>query len=845
MRVELQPAELSAAPSHPVVVSIEVLNTAPVIEAYAVRLLGLDPAWVRLESHEDHEDHGVSLFPGARGVVTAIITLPEGFPAGTHRLTVQVYAVADESDYQLTQLLMHVGATERLEVRLEPAVLTVSRRARFGVVISNTGNVETVARPDLSEQAEGVALRFEPPLALVAPGEQATLTLWARGPRPWFGTPAVHQVAFALRGADGRYPLNGTMLQRPRIGRGLVALFGLLVAVTTFGLVLSSGFGEVVDASKVDDEVLEAAMDDGAEAATMAARPTLLAGTVSVVAPWTGAVAGATVELFAVDDRAAPLYAAASADDGAFGLASVAPGIYKLRVLAAGYHEVWFPDALTFDAAAEIEVTFEQQTQGLDVALWGRAGGVVGKLLVPQPGGAEVRLLGAPALAPAGDAPLARSLHPMGQTGAAPAAGQPAALAEVAVTVALADGTFRFENVPSPADYQLEIRKAGFATEVRPVHLDAGQILTGLEIPLRRGSGAVAGTVSGPGGPLGGVTVGLTDGTLSFHTTTLTVGAVGTFRFDELVTPGAYTLQFTRAGLRGEVRTLALEPGQQLTDLVISLTPGTIDVAGAVRDANGAPLGGVLVRAVAGELIIEARSASSGAVGGFVLVGLPAPGSYTITFGRSGYVGASRHLELAPPPDPAAPQPPPVPPLEVELSPATARLRGTISSGGAGVGGVQITLTDGTLTRTITSADSPAGVYRLDGVPPGTYQAVIGRLDGAEHTESVTLASGQDRTLDVALSAGITIGGDVSYGDLVPAVGAEVRLYRASAYPGVPVRRAIVNTAGLYSFAGLPSPETYVLEFAVAPDAVVAGAVTRAATSGQSITVDFGFGPPP
>ncbi|MFN0030034.1 MAG: carboxypeptidase regulatory-like domain-containing protein [Acidimicrobiales bacterium] len=843
MRVELQPAELSATPGQPVVFSIEVLNTAPVIEAYAVRMLGLDPTWVRLELPDAV---GLSLFPGARGVVTAIITLPEGFPAGTHRFSVQVYAVADERDYHLTQLHVHVGANERLEARLEPAVLTTSRRARFGVVIANTGNVQTVARPDLSEQTEDLSLRFEPSQATVEPGEHATLTIWARGRRPWFGTPAVHQLSFALQGADGRYPINGTMLQRPRISRGVVALFGLLVAVTTFGLVLSSGFGDVVEASKVDEDVLVAAMDDGVEEATMAAMPTMLAGTVSVAAPGTGAVAGATVELFSVEDRASARYQAASADDGAFGLSAVAPGRYKMRTLAAGYHEVWFPDAVTFDAAAEIEVVLQQQTQGLDVALRGRAGGVIGKLLVSGAAGTEIRLLGAADPVAPGDAPQPRLRRPAAQQGPGPGAVQSAALAEVAATVALADGTFRFENVPSPADYQLEIRKAGFATEVRPLRLDAGQILTGLEIPLRRGAGAIAGTVSSAAGLLGGVTVSLSDGTLTFHTTTLTAGAVGAFRFDELVTPATYTMQFSRAGLRSEIRTVALEPGQQLSDLAIILTPGTVDVAGVVRDAGGVPLGGVLVRAVAGATMLEARSASSGTVGAFLLAGLPAPGSYTVTFERVGYVGASVHLELAPPVEPAATgAAPPVPPLEVALNPATANVRGTVTSGGVGLGGVQITLTDGTITRTITSADAPAGVFRLDGIPPGTYQAMIGRLGSTERTETVTLTAGQDRTLDVALSAGITISGQVVYPGFVAAAGAEVRLYLASAYPGTAVRRAIVDSDGLYSFVGLPSPQTLVLEFAAAPGAVVAGSATRTVLAGQSLTVNFAFGAPP
>ena len=56
-----------------------------------------------------------------------------------------------------------------------------------------------------------------------------------------------------------------------------------------------------------------------------------------------------------------------------------------------------------------------------------------------------------------------------------------------------ADGSFLFEDVPSPATYQLIVDKEGFATEVRDVVLGAAQDLDGIEIVLREGDGVVSG----------------------------------------------------------------------------------------------------------------------------------------------------------------------------------------------------------------------------------------------------------------------------------------------------------------------------------------------------------------
>ncbi|MEZ5262337.1 MAG: carboxypeptidase-like regulatory domain-containing protein [Acidimicrobiales bacterium] len=542
MQVELHPAEQAVSAGQPVAVRVDVLNTSPVIDAYRVRVLGLDPAWVQTDPGS------LSLFPGATGSITAVINLPERFAAGSHRLSVQVYSERDEGEYELAELRLHVAEVERLDARLEPPVLTVSRRARFGLVLANNGNAEVAVRPEAVDAEDALTVSFDPALALVGPGQQTVISVTAKGRRPWFGTPVARQLAVTVAGNSATQEVQGTLLQRPRFSRGLMALMGLLVAATVFGMVLSSVFDDVIDAAKVDQELLKAAVDDGGgEADAVAAAPTALSGRVTVVGTGTG-VSGVTVELYAADDDQVPKATAATDDAGNYAFNNIPVGTYRLRFVAAGFVETWFPDALGFDTAEEVEVELGATVAGLDVGLGGQPGIIGGKVVAPDPTGADVRLV-----------------LPAEQIGGSQDA-------EVAATKALPDGSFVFEDVPAPAEYRLEVTLAGFARQSRAVTIDAAEERKDIEIMLRKGDGSIEGSIVGPNGPLGGVTVTATDGSATFSTTSLTTEPVGSFVLRELVTPGTYTLNIDREGLRSEVLTLRLSEGQRLTGVTVTMT---------------------------------------------------------------------------------------------------------------------------------------------------------------------------------------------------------------------------------------------------------------------------------
>lgn len=807
LQVELHPAELSVTAGQPAVLSIDVRNTSKVIDAYGVRILGLDPAWVSCEPA------ALSLFPGASGRVTAVLQLPERFAAGTHRLGVQVYSERDPDEYRLVELQVHVGEVHRLEARLEPPVMTVSRRARFGLIVTNRGNAETAVRPEASDAEEALQVRFEPELAMLAPGQQTVLEVSAKGKRPWFGTPVARQLSVVVRHGGARQQLNGTLLQRPRFSRGLMALLGLLVAASVFGMVLTSVFGDVVDASKVDQELLKAAVTkDDEGAAALAAAPTSLGGRVTVVGTGTG-VSGVTVELYRNDDNKVPVATAATNDDGLYEIAAIPAGTYRLRFLAAGFVETWFPEALGFDTAADVEVALGAAVAGLDISLGGRPGSIVGKIIAVDPTGAEVRLvLPGSAIGSAQDA-------------------------EVATTAALPDGSFVFEDVPAPATYRLEAKLAGFAQESRVVNLAAAETRKDIEILLRKGDGSIEGLISGAAGPLGGVKITATDGTTTFTTTALTTQAVGSFILRDLVTPATYTLEFAKEGLRPEVLTVKLAAGQRLSGVAVSMVGGTGAISGTVRRAGGDPLGGVEVIVSNGQVTMKTTTLSVGAIGTYQIEGLPAPSTYTVSFARAGFVGQSRATDL----DLQAARSAAV--VDAALIPATATLRGVVSDVNGPLSGVTVTVTDGTETRTTISADSPRGAYLVDGLPPGTYTVTFARAGSASQTFLAPLAANELRVIDVTMARRASITGRVTVGPTTPSTTAEVRLYRALEFPTTVLARVRVDQNGNYAFSDLVAPDTYVVEFAPSPAATGDGSRQIDVDAGEQVTgIDHALG---
>src|SRR5204863_8218290 len=187
-----------------------------------------------------------------------------------------------------------------------------------------------------------------------------------------------------------------------------------------------------------------------------------------------------------------------------------------------------------------------------------------------------------------------------------------------------------------PSNYQLVVKKQGFATEFQQVNLAGGEVRDGIQIALRKGDGSIAGHVSGVDGMVGGATVTASDGRTTTTTVSLTQDDVGAFDLRSLPTPATYTVVVSKPGFATQTLTLTLAPAQQLTGVSVILNGGVGSVAGKVTLIDGSPAGGVTVKVSNGDLTVQTVTLSVGDVGTYRIVGLAVPSTYTITFSRQG-----------------------------------------------------------------------------------------------------------------------------------------------------------------------------------------------------------------
>jgi len=809
MKVRVEPTRADIGPVGPAVFSVEIYNPDAVIRSYELAVLGVDPSWCRIAADEGS---GLALFPDSTGYATVVVDLPPDLPAGPQHLALQVTETTGTDRPELIDLVVERAPERRALLEIHPPLVTGGRRAAFSLVMENTGNTPVELAPAATDLQDAVRADFDPPAVTLAPRERRITALTVTGRRPLIGSPEARTVTVALGGTDMPAETTATFVQKPWIGRGLVALTGLLAAATVFTVVLANNLDQVVDKAKVDDALLVQAIENEEQVAAIAAVPAALSGTVTEAASGAG-VAGVTVELYDAEDPLVALRTAATDDSGAFQLTGVAGGTYKIRFVGAGFTESWYEGAATFEGATEVEVEPGTNVDGLDVAIGGEPGTAKGTVIVDDPVGA-VATLYLPGAAIGSDTDA------------------------VAATVNVAsDGTFVFEEVPAPATYRLEVTKPGYARETRTVTVGAAEVVDDIQVTLRHGDGEIKGTVVGPDGPAGGITVTASDGAASVATSTLTTGEVGSFTLRDLVTPASYSITASGPGFRDEVVTVVLDQGQQLDGVAVVLSRDTGSVSGRARLLGGGPAGGVKVTVTDGTVTLFTTTLSTGDVGAWSIQGLPSPGTYTVTFSRSDLVSQTRSVDL----DPLATND--VSGVDASLTPVGAIIKGTVTDENGPVGGVTVAVSDGQVSLTSRSADRPLGAYEIRNVPPGTYTVTFSRPGSTAQTILATVTSGEVKTLNIEVATRASISGTIHGGGTLtgpPKVGAEVNLYEFESYPLTPLRTVITGAGGTYAFPDLVAPANYVVE--VAPTAggtPVDSRVLQVSASQQVTAIDF------
>lgn len=773
MRVDAGPQRSAVTPGVPAVVTATVFNAGDVIAAYRVDVLGVDARWVETDVET------LQLFPGSSGTVVVTVTMPPGIPAGTRTLGLQVTELTPPGAVELAEVELVVVPEAAAALVIEPLSLTGNRSAELGVTLRNDGNT-VLDLALLGEDPEGgTRFEFTPPEVRLNPGETAAVSARVSGRRPLLGSPRMRPFTITASGCEPAPQAFGTFLQRPVLPRGALALLGLLAAVSVFALVITGALSAVVDRSAKDrDLLLEVLQRSDATALATGS----LQGQVTQLS--TGEpVSGVTVEAFAVDNPGVAVASAATAGAGSYQLDGLAEGSYTLRFRGAGFVEIWYPLALAQADARAVEVGPGEAVEGIDVRLGGIPGTISGTVVgEDDPVGATVTLR------------------------VPEDAGDPAG-AEVASTVVDATGQFRLEGVPSPSTYELELTKDGYGRSITLVNLGAGEERSGIELLLRRGDGAVLGRVMGPDGPLGGVVVTATDGSVQSETVTLTQDDVGAFALRSLPTPGAYTLTFVKEGYTSASIQVGLTEAETREGMEVQLRSGAGSISGSTT-VDGAPAGGVSVTVTDGDLLRSTVSLSVGDVGTFRVAGLPVPGTYTVTFSRGDLQPQTRLVEL----DASGRQH--VGDVAVALRRSTGSVVGAVQEvGGGPIGGATISLTSGDRTYQVRSADA-GGRFDVAGVAPGTYTLTVTRGGSQPASRLITVAAGQRLdvgTIEVQPQASIR-GQTLNEANGNALAGVQVRLYLAEGYPTTLVAIDTSDDSGIFEFPELEAPVTYIVE---------------------------------
>ncbi|WP_309133539.1 carboxypeptidase regulatory-like domain-containing protein [Cellulomonas sp.] len=832
MHVDVAPRHVQAGTGTASEVLVTLTNTRDVIAGYAVRVLGVDADWVHVDDPQPR------LFPGATAVVRVAVTLPPDAPAGRRSAAVQVVDLADSAAVAVHDVVLDVPAVHRARVVLDPPTVTAGQQAVFTAVVHNDGNTPHVGGLAALDPEARTTFTFVPAQLAVPPRASAPVTVTARAPRPWAGDPVLRPFELRTTGEhapapDGPPAATGVFVQRPRLTRGVLVLIGLLAAVTVFATVIALALGSVVQRSAADrDLALEIAQARETSAPTGTSQ---VAG--SVVELTTGEpLGGVSVEVVGADDPTAPVATVATADDGTFAVGRLAAGSYLLHVRGAGFAEVWYPAAASPDDATPVELDRGATAEGLVVVVGGVPATLSGTVTGGDVGGAVVEvqmpldvppLGGATADGTAGDGTAAAASGPgtgapSAPDGALAGTGAPVPGGGVVVrTVAVgADGVFEVADVPSPAVYDLVVEKPGYATHVQRLDVTAGETRGDLELPLLLGDGTISGRVSGSGGPVGGATVTASAAGVRVETVSLTQDDPGAFVLRGLPTPGSYTVVVAAPGRATATLTLTLGAAQQLTgvDMVLGDAQGAL--AGTVAVPSG-DAGGVDVLVTDGASTWRTVSRSTAPAGSWTLTGVPVPGTYTVTFARAdlesqvlsvsldgfGRVTTGAASASA---------------LDVTLRPATGTLTGVVQQRDAAgtpqpAGNVTVTVSSGTVTRTVSTASTPAadvGRYALASLPPGTYTVTFARPGTRSVSQIVVVRAAQDATLSPVLVRPASVRGRVTSAGS-PVVGATVLLYRAADY-GLAGAGAVASTttdgAGAYLVADVDAPQNYLVE---------------------------------
>lgn len=697
---ELRVEALEVSPGRPASAVVSLTNRGTRAATFELSVHGIDPGWVDIPRHVG------PIRPGTTIEVRARVHLPAGYPASrlvgvvAARATGPGTAPSEPGTAGAADLVVTVADGSLVRATLDPAETRGWRRGRLHVVLWNRGPSSTKVELSGHSAAPGVEVRFADPAPVLPPGRELRVPTRVRGPRPWAGGERRRLYGVRVQARSTPVALEGTLVQRPLLSGRLLKTTAIVVVVALWAAAAVVGIG-----------ALTTHLQRNASAKAASSSPPLKPGTSPTGGP------------------------GASSSGGSSGTSGTAGATGERSPAGSGGGTVRVGGKVTAAEPGGVTVTIAPTS-------------------LTDPGSSGATLLtGATLTAAHFPGPAAGSgAMPLGKVyGTAVGDSFDAGLTAVAgvpttSTTTAPDGSWAISDLRAPGDYLVTFSKPGFTTRKYLLTATKPGSTLHLDASISPGFGSIAGSVSGPGGRLGGVSVTLTDGTVTLTTRTPSVGGGrGTWAITGLTTPDTYLVTATKPGFGTATTLVHLAASGTRHGVALSLRPGVGTITGTVvseRAATG--IGGVSVTATRGSTTESATTTTEGKVGSYTLPNLPVPGTYALTFSGPGWVAQTREVHLR----------------------ANAVVGASLVSSGADVVGfvddkagnglpaAGIVLSNGTQTyKTLSQSTAPVGRFDFNQVPAGHYVLTVEDYGYQTESTRVVVSPGGVSTRSVILPA--------------------------------------------------------------------------------------------
>lgn len=675
-------------------ISVPVTNAREVVDGIRATIDDLDESMVEIPVPV------VSVFPGATEQVKIHLDLPRTFPCGDATIQVRLTSTVDGAHLKSEQVVLSVEALTDVNMELSPRAAKAGSRTAIRVDVENRGNTEAHIHLKAVDTERALRIRTEPSALRLRGGENDFALVDLRGPRPFFGRSAVRLVEVTAETGGDVSSKTFTFTQKPRIPAGIGTVAILTAVVALWALVFTWGIREVL-AEDASAKTLRTDFFTGAPPELdLAAITSTLTGTIENAEG--DGIPRLTVSAIRTDpDGTETIVASVATDEAGNYVLPVVPGDYFVRVEGDGFPAMTLPDPVSAapgetaasgepieamgqpgtirgQILAETTDDAEPPEFSIDVETW--VDDAPGELLdidatISPTGSYTITELFTPAsyrltlraegyesqtliadLEGGGDIILnTRELSAgVGSIrGRVSAGGVP--LGGVTVELYAADevfstttptagadiGVYQFADLPSPDTYLITFTVEGFSQEAIALELEPGAAITNADQDMQSGTGSLTGTVSGPDGPLGGVTISVVGADTDQIVQSLTAGEIGAWALQGLPTPGDYAVTFSLDGFTEETVAVSLGDRESATGIDAVMTASTGQITGTVT-FGGATRSGVEVVLTDGQNIRTTTSVTEPA--GNYLFPQVEPGSYTLRFCEADT--ASSHVML-------------------------------------------------------------------------------------------------------------------------------------------------------------------------------------------------------